>query len=234
MVQIDSKLLCVTICEAMQFHRPYQKILIEVTKIIFILFPVLGEVNLRWNVALLTECHSLPPAVCLHVTPSLHHWELCGGQQECLAVLVTHISDFIHTRFSRVGLQHCCSSFYLQWYEKFFKLETKQHITYVPAKYTYFTLSSAVYWSTLILVVSSPDSSHRMLLPGTVPWLWEPHWEQLGSWLCSCSVGEHCHQTLVQPLAEQLNTSADTFQKVAFERIFASTKHFLVLSSVLW
>jgi len=120
MVQIDSKLLCVTICEAMQFHRPYQKILIEVTKIIFILFPVLGEVNLRWNVALLTECHSLPPAVCLHVTPSLHHWELCGGQQECLAVLVTHISDFIHTRFSRVGLQHCCSSFY--------KLEKQQHI----------------------------------------------------------------------------------------------------------
>ena len=103
---------------------------------------------------------------------------------------------------------------------------------YVPAKYTYLTLSSAVYWSTLILVVSSPDSSHRMLLPGTVPWLWEPHWEQLGSWLCSCSVGEHCHQTLAQPLAEQLNTSADTFQKVAFERIFASTKPFLVLSSV--
>jgi len=29
-------------------------------------------------------------------------------------------------------------------------------------------------------------------------------------------VGEHCHQTLAQPLAEQLSTSADTFLKVAF------------------
>ena len=57
----------------------------------------------------------------------------------------------------------------------------------------------------------SPGSSHRMLLPHTVPWLWEPLREQPGNELCSCSVRGHWHQTLVQPPAGQSNTLANTY-----------------------
>ena len=49
-----------------------------------------------------------------------------------------------------------------------------------------------------------------MLLPRTVPWLWEPLQEQPGNELCSCSVEGRWHQTLVHPPAGQSNTLAST------------------------
>ena len=71
------------------------------------------------------------------------------------------------------------------------------------------TLHSMSLDSTYWLI--SPGSSHRMQLPRTVPWVWMPLREQPGTGLCSCSVGGHWHQTLVQPLAGQTNTLANTY-----------------------
>ena len=66
-------------------------------------------------------------------------------------------------------------------------------------------------YTNVVYRLISPGSSHRMLLPRTVPWVWEPLREQPGNELCSCSVGGHWHQTLVQPPAGQSNTLASTY-----------------------
>ena len=102
------------------------------------------------------------------------------------------------------------TKFHLQVWHQFFLWNEEIRMHYLSHIVEWFWHHSVVYR------LISPGSSHRMLLPRTVPWLWEPLREQPGNELCSCSVGGHWHQTLVQPPAGQSNTLASTLWQKNF------------------
>ena len=106
---VQSRCYGLTELEAAQYHELwgsgcFVNHSIEITKTIFIFSPIATEVHLGWDITFSMEYHHPSSTIHLHVTPSLHHWELFRSQQEWSAVLVTHTGDFIHPWPSRVGL----------------------------------------------------------------------------------------------------------------------------------